>query len=143
MTEQLIEVVCQEILQGQSTVLCSHALVQATAKDYIRRSQERLIAAPLLERLVAACGGAKGAEQRLLDQLETWRGQSPVEQGYGSGNGVNLLRLLRSERPNIHEPAYEALKILSGRDYADRDYAAWDAWAVSRPATTAAGPAPL
>lgn len=44
----------------------------------------------------------------------------------------DLLRLLQSERPNIHEPAYEALKILSGRDYGDRDYAAWDAWAASR-----------
>lgn len=53
----------------------------------------------------------------------------------------NLLRLLRSERPNIHEPAYEALKILSGRDYSDRDYAAWDAWVAALPATAAAVPA--
>ena len=53
----------------------------------------------------------------------------------------NLLRLLRSERPNIHEPAYEALKILSGLDYADRDYAAWDAWAAARPVSAADVPA--
>jgi hypothetical protein len=52
-----------------------------------------------------------------------------------------LLQLLRSDRPNIHEPAYEALQVLSGRDYADRDYAAWDAWAASRAATTADVPA--
>ena len=42
----------------------------------------------------------------------------------------NLLKVLRSERPNIHDPAYETLKILSGRDYADRDYAAWEDWAA-------------
>ena len=50
-----------------------------------------------LERLVAACGGAAGAERRLLELLEGWRGRPPAEQGYGPGNVVNLLRLLRGD----------------------------------------------
>jgi hypothetical protein len=47
----------------------------------------------------------------------------------------NLLRLLHSERPNIHDPAYETLKIVSGRDFPARDYAAWERWAADAAAT--------
>jgi hypothetical protein len=51
----------------------------------------------------------------------------------------NLLKLLPSGRPNIHEPAYETLKIVSGRDYGERDYAAWRAWAAGQAAFSPAG----
>jgi hypothetical protein len=51
----------------------------------------------------------------------------------------NLLKLLRSERANIHDPAYETLNIVSGRDYAERDYTAWAAWAAEQ--TAAISPA--
>ena len=40
----------------------------------------------------------------------------------------NLLRLLRLEQPNNHDPAYMILRVLSGLDYGERDYAAWDEW---------------
>jgi hypothetical protein len=51
----------------------------------------------------------------------------------------NLLRLLHSERPNIHDPAYETLKIVSGRDFPARDYAAWERWVAET--TPASSPA--
>jgi WD40 repeat protein/predicted ATPase/DNA-binding XRE family transcriptional regulator len=94
-TGQLVGVIFREIMGGRPRLLHSRALVQATASEYVRRSQERLIAAPLLERLLLACGDASGVEQRLLALLETWRDQPPARVGYGPGNLINLLRLMR------------------------------------------------
>jgi hypothetical protein len=42
------------------------------------------------------------------------------------------LRLLRLEKPNNHDPAYEILKQVSGEAFGDRDYAAWERWAAAR-----------
>jgi hypothetical protein len=42
------------------------------------------------------------------------------------------LRLLKLEKPNNHDPAYEILKTVSGEAFGDRDYAAWERWAASR-----------
>jgi hypothetical protein len=40
------------------------------------------------------------------------------------------LRVLRSEKPNNHEPAYQILTQISGETFGDRDYAAWERWAA-------------
>ncbi|HEU5101042.1 MAG TPA: NB-ARC domain-containing protein, partial [Roseiflexaceae bacterium] len=94
-TDQLVDAVCQEIAEGQPRLLQSHTLVQATARDYVRRSQEQLIATPLLERLALAAGGTDAAEGLLLALLAAWRDQPAAQVGYGPGNVINLLRLLR------------------------------------------------
>jgi WD40 repeat protein len=97
MTSRLVEEVAQELDSGELVTLLHQPLVKATAKDYVRASQEKLIAVPVLERLVAERGGQPAAEQRLvalLDQLREW---PFVRQGYGPGNIVNLLRLLRGD----------------------------------------------
>lgn len=93
-TEQLADRVQLEIMNGKPQLLQRHALVQATTKAYIRRTQERLIATPLLERLVSALGSTKLTEQQLLHLLDRWRGQPLARQGYGPGNVLHLLRLL-------------------------------------------------
>jgi WD40 repeat protein/DNA-binding XRE family transcriptional regulator len=93
-TARLVGQVGREVLSGEPELLASHALVKAQAKDYVRHSQEQLLARPLLEELRAR-GGSVAAERRLLALLEAWRGQSWEAQGYGPGNVVNLLRLLR------------------------------------------------
>ena len=67
----------------------------------MRRSQERLIGAPLVERLVESCGSARAAEQRLMSLLDRQRGRPVEHQGYGPGNLVNLLRLLRGDLKGI------------------------------------------
>jgi WD40 repeat protein/transcriptional regulator with XRE-family HTH domain len=95
MTDRLVEAVHRELVDGQPQLLCSHALVQATAKDYVRRSQEHLIATPLLERAVGADRNRDALEHQLLMLLAFWREGPRSEQGYGPGNVVNLLRLLR------------------------------------------------
>ena len=51
-------------------LLRSHAVVQAQAKDYVRRSQERLIAQPLLEQLRA---GKRATKPLRLDGDEQFR----------------------------------------------------------------------
>jgi WD40 repeat protein/transcriptional regulator with XRE-family HTH domain len=96
-SERLVEALAQEIVTGQPVLLVRHAVVKATSKDYVRCSQERLLAQPLLQQLVAACGDAEETERRLVELLEGWRGRPQVEQGYGPGNVVNLLRLLRGD----------------------------------------------
>src|SRR5205085_1432648 len=51
--ERLVAALAQEIVAGQPVLLRSHAVVQATRKDYVRQSQERLLAWPLLAQLGA------------------------------------------------------------------------------------------
>jgi hypothetical protein len=43
-----------------------------------------------------------------------------------------VLRLLRLQQPNNHAYAWEILKKASGKDYGERDYAAWETW-VAQP----------
>ncbi|HEV7665509.1 MAG TPA: helix-turn-helix domain-containing protein [Chloroflexota bacterium] len=93
-TDRLVEDVVEEVERAQPLLLVQQALVKAQAKDYVRQSQERLIGAPILQ-LLAASYGKDGAEERLLGLLEVWRGRPEVDQGYGPGNVVNLVRLLR------------------------------------------------
>ncbi len=102
-TDRLVEEVCDEIARGQPLRLVEQPLIKAQAKDYVRQTQERLIGAPVLRQVKAEHGDA-GAEHMLLALLEGWRNRPHGEQGYGPGNAVNLLRLLRGD--------------LRGRDFA-------------------------
>jgi WD40 repeat protein/transcriptional regulator with XRE-family HTH domain len=94
-TDRLVEAVADEIELGQPLVLVEQPLIQAQAKDYVRQTQERLIGGPILQRLKAQ-HSERGVERQLLALLGGWRGRPEAEQGYGPGNVVNLLRLLRS-----------------------------------------------
>src|SRR5262245_5321393 len=96
-TEEIVATAAAEIRAGEPDLLQQLPLVKATAKDYVRRSQERLIAAPLLARLIGGLGDAAMVERQLVGLLDDWRHQPPAEQGYGPGNAVNLLRLLRGD----------------------------------------------
>ncbi len=96
-TARLIEDLARGILAGASALLVGQPLLKATPKDYVRRSQERLIARPLLERLSDSFTGDEAVARRLMELLGTWRGCPAGEQGYGPGNVVNLLRLLRGD----------------------------------------------
>jgi WD40 repeat protein/transcriptional regulator with XRE-family HTH domain len=85
----------REIEQGQLALLIQYGLCQAQAKDYVRQTQQRLLVAPLLERLESAYRGHSDVEDRLrflLDQLRAW---NEGAQGYAPANLVTLLRVLR------------------------------------------------
>jgi WD40 repeat protein/transcriptional regulator with XRE-family HTH domain len=96
-TEELVEDVAYELERGELDLVLRQPLLRATVKDHVRRSQERLIAAPILERLVETRGSARAAERRLMSLLDEQRGRRLEAQGYGPGNMVNLLRLLRGD----------------------------------------------
>ena len=73
-TARLVEDVAREILAQKPALLVGQSLLKATAKDYVRRSQERLIVEPLLTRVRASLGAAEAVERQLLALLGTWRG---------------------------------------------------------------------
>ena len=93
MTDRLVEEVTDEIAGGAPGQLTARPLIRAQAKEDVRRTQERLIGAPIVQRLNAQFG-EKGTLERLLALLAFWRGRQPEEQGYAPGNLVNLLRLV-------------------------------------------------
>src|SRR6266851_4524109 len=96
-TERLVEALAQEILAGETARLVRQALIKARARDFVRRTQERLILQPLLERLIHFLGTTESVGRHLLVLLRGWRGRPTANQGYGPGNVVNLLRLLRGD----------------------------------------------
>ena len=96
-TGRLVEVLSQEILAEEPSRLANYALVKARAPDFVRRSQERMIALPVLDRLRTSVDGRSSAERHLLGLLDLWRARSRDADGYGPGNVVNLLRLLRRD----------------------------------------------
>jgi WD40 repeat protein/transcriptional regulator with XRE-family HTH domain len=95
-TDRLVETAGEEVRLGRPALLADQPLIVAQAKDYIRQIQERLIGAPILQRLNAQNTETR-TEQRLLAVLEKWRGHPSADQGYGPGNVVNLLRLQRGQ----------------------------------------------
>jgi WD domain, G-beta repeat len=104
-TEQFIERVYQEIIgkdedtgvrneTNPSSLFLSHALMKATAKDYVRDSQIRIILAPLVARLVGKFRSKKDVEYQLNQILFRLRSQCTNSVGYAGGNIINLLRQL-------------------------------------------------
>jgi hypothetical protein len=105
MTGRLIEQVSAELLlppeSGQarlkSALFNSHALIKATAKDYVRDTQLRLILKPVAERLLAALGQPDGVAAHLKQRLAAWQAEAaqaaslPDKAGYAAGNLLNLL----------------------------------------------------
>jgi WD40 repeat protein/DNA-binding XRE family transcriptional regulator len=93
-TDRLINKVCEEIALGTPVQLVAQPLIKAQAKEYVRLSQERLLGEPIIQHLKLE-HGLEGAETLLIGLLDAWRDRSRGEQGFGPGNAVNLLRLLR------------------------------------------------
>jgi WD40 repeat protein/transcriptional regulator with XRE-family HTH domain len=94
-TDRLVQTIADEIERRQAAVLVEQPLMKAQAKDFVRQTQERLIGVSILQQLTPQYGQA-GTEVLLLALLDTWRGRPAPEPGYGPGNVVNLLRLLRN-----------------------------------------------
>ncbi len=97
-TAQLIAEVESEIEQGRLARLVEHGLEQATAKEYVRQTQQRLIVAPILARLRNVYPQRAEVEEHLLGLLDQLRAQADYAQGYGP---ANLVALLRAQRGNL------------------------------------------
>jgi WD40 repeat protein len=87
---RFIQHIVQEIATETGSLLESHALIKAQAKDYTRQSQARLILGPVAERLLALLG-SNGSEQRLRRRCSELRGVEYPRPGYAIGNILNLL----------------------------------------------------
>ncbi len=95
-TSQLVEVVCEEILAQKPKLFRDHALIKATAKDYIRENQIRLILQPVINGLLAALRNQKDLEACLRKILATMQ-ESSLEKSYGAGNIINLFCQLETD----------------------------------------------
>ena len=94
-TARLIAELGDEIARGQLDRLHSFALCHAQAKEYVRRSQEQLLLAPLLGQLRLTYPGQAALEAHIFGLLDKLRGQAHADQGYAAANLVALLGLLR------------------------------------------------
>ena len=81
---QFIDKICQEInfTEQKINLLHSHALIEATAKDYIRDAQIRFILQPIADKL---------GYQAIATTLTRLKAETVPKQGYAGGNLVNLL----------------------------------------------------
>ncbi|HEV2660660.1 MAG TPA: NB-ARC domain-containing protein, partial [Ktedonobacteraceae bacterium] len=95
-TTRLVMEAGRELEQGRLTSLLQYGLSQASARDYVRQTQERLLLTPLLTHLQHSMpeqpSSVEAQLRSLLAQLRTWSGNT---QGYGPANVTTLLRLLR------------------------------------------------
>jgi len=94
-TARLIMEMTSEIEQGRSVRLSEHGLELATAKEYVRQAQKRLLATPLLAQLRKVFRGRAEVERNLLALLDQLHAQATDAQGYGPANLLVLLRELR------------------------------------------------
>jgi len=93
-TDRLIAQICDEIQAAPATnfsLLKTHALLKAQAKDYIRESQIRLIVQPVIDRLLTNHFTSSSIDDRLLELLGQLKNKSSLEVGYAGGNLLNLL----------------------------------------------------
>jgi WD40 repeat protein len=95
MIERIVEEAFQELVTKEISLLESHALLKATAKDYIREWQTRLILDPIIEKLKAHFKSLKLAEIQLKQVLKMLQGRADTSLGYGAGNLINLLCQLK------------------------------------------------
>ncbi|MFS0518386.1 NB-ARC domain-containing protein [Nostoc sp. UIC 10607] len=90
-TQRLIDQVCEEIATENIDLFRCHALMKATAKDYVRDIQIRLIVQPVIDGLLGIFRSKKNVEYHLTQILANLRQTSPLEQSYTAGNVLNLL----------------------------------------------------
>ncbi|MEM7757436.1 MAG: hypothetical protein AAF298_04810 [Cyanobacteria bacterium P01_A01_bin.40] len=101
-TARLLKEFARELLQQSSALdfFCTYPLIKATAKDYVRESQIRLILKPIASQLDANLGSAKAIKQQLQKILQSLRSSAMPLSGYGRGNLINLAHHLQIDLTN-------------------------------------------
>ncbi len=93
--ERFIQQIAAEIEGGDISLLMSHALIKAQAKDYIRESQQRIILQPIAESLAAKYQHPQEIAAKLQQLLQTIKNKYHNLPGYGGGNIINLCQELK------------------------------------------------
>ncbi|MEH2081553.1 MAG: NB-ARC domain-containing protein [Nostoc sp.] len=96
-TSSLIELVCEEIVTQNINLFRCHALMKATAKDYVKDTQVRLIIKPVIDGLLNILRSKRKIENQLIQILTRLQEESPLEPGYTAGNILNLLSHLETD----------------------------------------------
>ncbi len=101
-TARLIAEAASEIEQGNLSRLIEHGLALATAREYVRQTQQRLIVAPILALLRSSYQQRDALEQQLFSLLAHLRTQADYAQGYGPANVLALLLLQRGHLRDLY-----------------------------------------
>jgi hypothetical protein len=96
-TEQFLNRLVQEFQTGELEFFRKYALIRATAKDFIRESQIRIILLPLLEKLLFHYHNPQNLRERLHSILSEIKNNPNQTGGYAIGNLLNLFRALKME----------------------------------------------
>ncbi|MEH1879413.1 NB-ARC domain-containing protein, partial [Nostoc sp.] len=123
-TDKLVEQVWQEITSSEIALFNSHALIGATAKNYVRDIQIRLILKPVAERLLNIFITPKYVGDKLTQILDKLRDKSGVKRGYAGGNTLNLLCQLQADLSG-YDFSYLAVSqaYLQGKNLHDLNFA--------------------
>lgn len=89
--ERLILQVCDEIKDQNFNIFDKYAVIKATAKDYVRKIQTRLIITPITTKLLKHFITPENLIMRLLELISVLKQSVPSRQGYTVGNILNLL----------------------------------------------------
>ncbi|MGE5656374.1 MAG: NB-ARC domain-containing protein [Actinomycetota bacterium] len=87
----LVKQVTEEIQTGNLTILNSHPLLKATAKEYIRKTQIQFIVNPIVGRLFTLFKTKEEIEKQLRQLITQLQSQPQQVPGYAAGNILNLL----------------------------------------------------
>ena len=99
--DRLLTAVRMEICDRVPKLLLRYALMKATAKDYVRESQIRIVVVPLLTMLETDLGGQKAIELALKQILQQLSTDSCSASSYGAGNCLNLLSHLQADMTGL------------------------------------------
>lgn len=98
---RLIAEVTDDIKQGRCSCLVEHGWELAISQEYVRKTQQRLLIAPILARLLNSYPRRSALEEHLLALLDELRKWEAPAQGYGPANLLALLRTLRGHLCNL------------------------------------------
>ncbi|BAZ48898.1 WD-40 repeat-containing protein [Nostoc sp. NIES-4103] len=96
LTDRLIVEACENIISSELEFLNRYALMKATAKDYVREAQIRLIIQPVIERLLILLGSNQVIENSLSQIHSQLRNKYQRRVGYAGGNILNLFCYLNT-----------------------------------------------
>jgi len=107
LTQKLIDEVCQDFESGEIKLFNNHALIKATAKDYIRKIQIRLIIKPIIDKLLTIFNDKNLIENRFIDIILKLRESFFLQSGYAAGNILNLLCQIKLRQIKIDLGNYD------------------------------------
>ncbi len=90
LTDRLVSMICHEIETATPRLLHSHALLKANAKEYVRRSQSRLIVQPVAAWLKGRFGATR-LEAIVTALLASVHADEQRLASYAGGNMLNIL----------------------------------------------------